>query len=420
VTRKNERPTGSITIQGRALVAPSSGLDRVNIRIENGVIASIEKPKDCELIFDDDCLILPGFIDLHVHCREDPSGAQNYKEDFRTAGEAARCGGVVAMADMPNNPEPPNTAERYRAKRALAERSAVDVLPYALAQPEAGPFAKNVPYKLYLSEKAGATDDGLAHLFETFSGTWLAVHAEDPAILKQCADRATHEERRPPEAEITAVRRLIECLRAHPRLHLHVCHVSTAPAVDLIAEAKEAGLPVSCEVCCHHLLFDRDSFPRNLGDFAAVNPPLRSAKDRLALFEALARGVIDALATDHAPHLPEEKRAGAAGYPGLDAYGAFVTQLVRDLPLARVVSVTAEFPARFWKRFTGETRGSIERGAIGSLSVIGPLTWPGIRKLAFSTKCGWSPYVGHVFPGTVYATIVRGMVAYLAEPLRAA
>ncbi len=410
-----EKRTGSLTLEGNALVPTVNGSTdtrRVSVCIENGTITAVGAPGGADLSFGDRYLLVPGFVDMHVHCREDPSGAHNYKEDFHSAGEAALRGGVVAMADMPNNPEPPNSPERLAAKQRLADQAPVDVLCYAVADPRTGPFAGDVPYKIYLDESTGGTDEAMRRLCAAFRGRWLSVHAEDPGILTECAGAPTHEERRPPAAEVEAVGRLIRCLSEDPGLHIHICHVSLGQAADLIAGAKAEGLPISSEVCCHHLLFDGENFPAGLSEFRNVNPPLRTAGDRAALLDALSRGVIDTLATDHAPHLPEEKRAGASGFPGLDIYGPFVTQLARDLPLSRVVAVTAGFAGRFWNRFTGETFGTITPGAVGSITVLGPLPWKGIRKDSFSTRCGWSPYVGQVFPGTVHATIVRGQLAY--------
>jgi dihydroorotase len=270
-----------------------------------------------------------------------------------------------------------------------------------------------VPYKLYLSESTAATDESVAGILSTFAGAWLSVHAEDPGVLRMCADAPTHESRRPPAAEVEAVKRLLRCLRENPCLHLHICHISVGETATLIAEAKRAGLPVSCEVCAHHLLFDVDTFPTAYASYANVNPPLRTADDREVLYDALKRGAIDALATDHAPHLPSEKERGASGYPGLDIYGPLTTLLLRDLPLDVVLSVTSGFAAQLWRRFAGETFGAIAPGAVGSLTVLGPEPWQGVRRESFTTKCGWSPYVGYVFPGAVQATIVRGRIAYL-------
>ncbi|HAK97625.1 MAG TPA: amidohydrolase [Planctomycetes bacterium] len=403
---------GDLTIEGRVL-APSArnagDCRRATIRIAAGVIAEVAPPRGGDMVFGDDCLIAPGFIDLHAHCREDPSGTQTHKEDFASAGAAAIAGGVVALADMPNNPEPPSTPERYAAKRRLADRAPVDVVLFGLA--ETAPFRDDIPYKLFLSERPACSEAELAELFRAFAGTWLAVHAEDPAVLAERRGAATHEERRPREAEIAAVAKLLAALRAEPRLHLHICHVSAGECVPMLRAAKREGLPVSAEACLHHLVFDAETFPPALRAYRNVNPPLRTKADREALLEALREGVIDALATDHAPHTPAEKERGASGFPGLDAYGAFAAGLLGPLAPARFLDATSGFAAGFMRRFTGETFGAIAPGAVGSLVVLAPRP-SGVRKQSFTTKCGWSPYAGCTFPGEVRTTIVRGVPAY--------
>lgn len=403
---------GDCTIEGKVLVPharTARECRRATIRIAAGAIAEVAPPRGGDIVFDDDCLVLPGFIDLHAHCREDSSGTQSYKEDFMSAGAAALAGGVVALADMPNNPEPPSTPERYAAKRRLADRAPVDIVLFGMA--ETAPFQDGIPYKLFLSDRSACSEAELATLFRAFAGNWLSVHAEDPAVLAERRNAATHEERRPREAEISAVAKLLAALRAQPCLHLHICHVSTRECVPMLRAAKREGLPVSAETCLHHLLFDADDFPPALRAYRNVNPPLRTRADREALFEALRDGVIDALATDHAPHTPAEKERGASGFPGLDTYGAFATGLLESLAPARFIEATSGFAAAFVRRFTGETFGAIAPGAVGSLVVLAPRAG-GVRKESFTTKCGWSPYVGCTFPGEVRAVVVRGVPAY--------
>ena len=411
-------PAGSLRVEGRAYTA-QGGADpfpRVTIAIEDGIIRAVGAPRGGDLVLGDDERVLPGFLDLHAHCREDPSGAHTHKEDFTTAGAAALAGGIVGLADMPNNPLPPDTPSRYADKCAAARACRVDVLPYGLARAEAGPFAPDIPYKLYLDTVDSATPERIEAIFQRFAGHWMSVHAEDPDILKACAGAATHGARRPPEAEIRAVTNLLAALERAPCLHLHLCHLSVGACLPLVRAARNRGLPVSSEVCVHHLLFDERNFPAHLAAFSCVNPPLRTAADRKSLAAALADGTIDALATDHAPHLPAEKREGASGYPGLDVFGPLVTTLLDALEPARIAALTSGFAAAFWKRFAGETFGRIAPGAVGSLTVLGPTPWPGVRIAAPTSKCGWSPYVNMTFPGTVTATIVRGRTAYRRAP----
>jgi dihydroorotase len=129
---------GNLTVTGKTLLQRETGpshFTRATIRIEDGIIKEVTRPQStADLVFPGDVMILPGFIDMHVHCREDATGTQNYKEDFQTAGQAALKGGVTALADMPNNPRPPDTEKRLEEKKLLARTCPVDVVLYALAR----------------------------------------------------------------------------------------------------------------------------------------------------------------------------------------------------------------------------------------------------------------------------------------------
>ena len=147
-----------------------------------------------------------------------------------------------------------------------------------------------------------------------------------------------------------------------------------------------------------------------------MNPPLRSRADRLALVEALRSGVIDYLATDHAPHTLEEKEVGASGVPLLDTYGAFATWLmeVHGFSPQGIARVCAWNPGRFVREFLpagfGRGVGRIEAGYVGSLTVLDLHTPYPVRREGLRTKCGWSPFEGFTFPGSVRWTVLRGRV----------
>jgi len=411
----NCRPApGTVTLSGPTVLSKEGKplIEPRTIRIIDGTIAAVETCSASDFSFDSDCLILPGFVDLHVHCREDPTGKHAHKEDFESAGLSALRGGVTAITDMPNNPLPPIDRRSYEAKKKLTERCPVEVLLYGLLDPGKGPFSTEIPYKLYL-EQTGLSGSGpLSELFRRFKGCFLAVHPEDPEVLRRASGASTHEARRPPEAEIRAVRSIIEALRENPVVHVHLCHLSLRESAEILRQAKEEELPVSAEVCLHHLIFSCETFPGELKAFRAVNPPLRTEDDRRALLEALSCGVIDALATDHAPHKPEEKKQGAPGFPGLEVYGLCFTELVKEIPLARLVEAAGGFPGEVWQRFTGRKRGVIEPGAVGSLTVLRPTVAGGVRPDPPVSKCGWSPYQGRSFPGCVEATVVLGNLAF--------
>ncbi len=388
---------------------------RIEIDALSGLIESVGEPRGSgDLVLGEDYLILPGFADLHVHAREDVSGLHAYKETFASASQAAIHGGVAAFADMPNNPEPPADEASYTAKRELAKSAQVDVLLYAAVGPRTRPLSFPVPYKAYMAESVGGlafrSENELRETLARYRGLFVAFHAEDPAVLERSRNAPTHSKRRPPEAEVRGIEKVLEiCGSFH--IEAHVCHVSTAEGLEAIRRARRAGLGVTCEVTPHHLFYDQDnasSYARP--SFLQVNPPIRSRLDRIALLEALKTGEIDCVATDHAPHTIEEKEAGASGLPGLDTFGAFVWWLAEEgVSWDTIRKTCAETPGRILSRFLRDRYGRIEPGFVGSLTVLQrrPQT---VRRGDLKTRAGWSPFEGCTFPGRVSHTVIRGKV----------
>ena len=180
----------------------------IEIDTSTGLIENVGAPgapgatAGADLSLGEDFLIFPGFIDVHVHAREDASSTECYKENFQTAGLAAIEGGVTAFVDMPNNPQPPIDDASYLAKREISRNCPVDVLLYAGVGPRTRPLTFPVPYKVYMGQSVGelyfdARDD-LREAIARYRGNRLSFHAESPAILKQNKGASTHAERRPP------------------------------------------------------------------------------------------------------------------------------------------------------------------------------------------------------------------------------
>jgi dihydroorotase len=372
-----------------------------------------------------DGLIFPGFIDIHVHAREDTTRKNNYKEDFDSAAKAAIHGGVVCIVDMPNNPEPPVDRVGYLSKASLACRSLVDIVLYAGVGKGTLPLGEHVPYKVFMGAVSSKSPSPYVSLldFHNFSEiraalshyehAYVSFHCEDSKVLAASACAATHEERRPPEAEVKAIAAALGLIKKFS-LQGNICHVSTKKGLDKIVAAKKKGLPVTCEVTPHHLFFDTDVLDYDNRNFLAMNPPLRSSDDSLALIEGLRRGDIDYLASDHAPHTLEEKARGISGVPNLDTYGPFTTWLMSEhgFTAQDIARVCAYNPARFVNRFLtgkyGFGLGRIEEGYLGSLTVLAPESPVMIEQKDLITKCGWSPFSGVLFPGSVLFTVVRG------------
>lgn len=416
IHRKNER----FVVEGAFVSHAAGGKDstvrqRVEIDLGSGLIASVGKPEgNADLRLGDDHIIFPGFIDVHVHAREDASSTQSYKETFRSAGEAAIHGGVTAFADMPNNPLPPVDDASYLAKRKLLKSCPVDVLLYAGIGPRTKPLTFRVPYKAYMGpsvgdlyfESSGALRDALTR----YRGQAVSFHAESPELLFQSRDAATHSARRPAAAEARAVEDAIqfsEALQIDP----HICHLSTAEGLDLVRAARRRGTRVTCEVTPHHLFYDQDNASSfSQPSFLQCNPPLRSRLDRIALLDAFRAGEIDYLATDHAPHSLEENEAGISGVPHLDTFGGFVFWLLEEgVSLEGIRLAAAERPGRFFTRYLPQPYGKVEKGFVGSLTVL-TRERATVRRGSMRTKAGWSPFEGVTFAGHVSHTIVRGQV----------
>ena len=355
-------------------------------------------------------LIFPGFIDIHVHAREDASGQQNYKEDYITASNAAINGGIVHFADMPNKPIPPVDDRSYLALKKLSKKSLVDVTLYAGIGPGTSPLSFNAPYKVFMSKSVGNlffnSNEKIEEAIGAYKEKNMSFHCEDPKILADTANAFTHEERRPKVAEIKAIEFAIELIKKY-KLKGKIVHVSTADGLQDILNARRNGLEITAEVTPHHLYFDTSS---NL----QMNPPLRDPEDRLALINGIKEKQLDFIATDHAPHTKEEKNMGISGVPHLDTYGPFVTWLIKehDVSLHSIARVCAYNPGNFVNEFKSENDGKgwgkIEEGFVGSLTIVDmnkPIT---IKAENLKTRCAWSPFEGVTFPGSVTHTIVRG------------
>lgn len=404
-----------LTIEGIIVNKDSQKRGRIEIDQETGLIVKVSEPTGgADVVFNDE-LIFPGFIDLHVHAREDESHKQDYKEDFITAGEAAINGGVVTFAEMPNNPIPPIADQSYIKKLELTKKSPVPILLYAGIGPNTKPLSKKVPYKVFMGPSIGElffnSKEQLEEVIKLYEGQSVSFHCEDPEILEVNKNQSTHKLQRPAGAEISAVDFTLKLIEKY-KLQGKICHLSTKEGLEKIIDVKKRGLNVTCEVAPHHLYFDEVILNEQNRKMFQVNPPLRTKEDRLALIASLKNGDIDFLATDHAPHTIEEKEKGISGMPHLDTYGLFITWLIKEHnftaeEIARVCSIN---PANFINQFTENKYGKIEEGYVGSLTILdmnNPVT---ITKDILKTKSGWSPFLGIEFPGRVAMTIIKGKI----------
>jgi dihydroorotase len=356
--------------------------------------------------------LLPGLIDPHVHLR-DPGAV--HKEDFRSGTRAALAGGVNTVLDMPNTNPPTVDEAGWAAKLEAAERRALtDYGLFFGATAENVGHYPNHPVLVGLKVYLGATTGSLLtaefgpvyeHMERFPREKVVAVHAEDEEARRYFAVRGSG---RPPVVAVVAVAKVL-AMADDLRRAVHICHVSTAAELALIADARRRGVPVTCEVTPHHLFLDRER-AAELGSYARVNPPLRDRADVEALWAGLAE--VDCFTTDHAPHLPAEKESDdpPAGLPGLETMLPLLLTAVHEgrLSLPDVVRRAAYNPARI---FGLPRKGRLAVGADADLVLV-DLERERRLEGPWFTRCGWSPYEGRRVRGAVEKVYRRGRLAY--------
>lgn len=409
-------PNNILSIEGNIVNNFGQLRQRIEIDKISGLIIKVSDPVgSADFIFKDE-LIFPGFVDLHIHAREDVSHKEDYKEDFKTAGEAAINGGVVAFAEMPNNPMPPIDDISYEAKKELTKKCPVEVLLYAGIGPNTKPLSEKFPYKVFMGPSVGElffnSKKELEEVLKNYEGQNVSFHCEDPEILEKYKKELTHELKRPKEAEISAVDFALYLIDKY-KLVGKICHCSTMEGIQKIVNAKNNGINVTVEITPHHLFFSEEFLNDENNKLLQVNPPIRKMKENaLFLINELKRGNIDFLATDHAPHTTLEKEKGVSGMPHLDTYGHFITWLIKEHKFApeEIARVCSYIPGIFINQFIENKYGEIKEGYVGSLAVIDMNKPTLITKKILKTKCNWSPFKGITFPGSVVLTIVKGKV----------
>ena len=403
-------------------------------RISRSVIpGSFDEKIDCTGL-----VALPGMVDPHVHFR-DPG--QTQKEDFYSGTASALAGGTTTILDMPNNVPPVSSIARLKEKVALAKKKAVcDYGLYFGAAPQnqevAAEAVKNPAVcgvKVYLGSSTG--DLLVEHLadFEKHLATLPAtfpvcVHAEDDHEIRKLTEEYKKRDskgkvdyhniiRSPITAAISAEAACDAASKAHRGVHL--CHASTKAELDIVATYKNGGVPVTIEVCTHHLfLTEHDA--RALGNYGKVNPPLRSRVDMAAVWDELskARSPIDCIASDHAPHTRKEKEQdywqAPSGVPGVQMRVPLMLDAANRnlLSLAQMVRYCATNPARI---FGLSTKGVLAGGFDADIVLIDLKKERTVRAEDQLSKCGWTPFEGRKLHGSIEKTILGGRLAFDGE-----
>jgi dihydroorotase len=419
-----------ILLQGGRVLDPSCDRDEsVDLLIEAGRVAAIGSglaAEDAERVDASGCWVVPGFVDLHSHLREP---GQEYKEDIATGGRAAVAGGFSAVACMANtqpvNDDPATTD--FIIDRARHD-SPARVYPVAAAT--RGLEGKVMTEMAALVE-AGAvafSDDGktimdsgvMRHVLEysRLVGAPVITHAEDRTLVANGVMNEGAVSTRlglpgnPALAEDVLVARDL-MLAEFTEAHLHVAHVSTRGAVELIRRARDRGVHVTAEVAPHHLTLT-DEAVAGYDTHAKVAPPLRSEADRDACREGLRDGTLDAIATDHAPHAQHEKeldfREAPPGMIGLETAAAVTLELVRagELSPLEWVRRLSTNPARILRR----PGGSLAEGEPADVVLLDPDREWVYDPAKGQSKSRNSPWAGRRLTGRVLATFVDGRRVY--------
>lgn len=387
--------------------------DEVILDIDASDLAIADSVIDCRGLH-----LLPGVVDDQVHFREP---GLTHKEDLDTASHACAAGGVTTYLEMPNTVPAAVSREGVRAKESLAQaKSLVNFGFYIGATPQNVDElkqAENLPgIKIFIGSSTGdLLVDDQSSLERIFSQTTLPIcaHCEDEATVRANRERfsgtgnvAEHSLIRDEMAAIVATRRAIDLACRHQH-RFHVLHVSTAVEVPLLAPARPW---VTAEVCLHHLFFNVDDYPR-LGTRIQMNPSIKTKTDSLKLYEALHRGDIQVIATDHAPHTLEEKQQpypkSPSGLPAVEnSLALMLDQAVHGAcTLEEICHWMCDAPSRVWG-IVG--KGRIETGYDADLVLVDMARTRTIHDQDQHTKCRWSPWNGVALTGWPIVTYVRG------------
>jgi dihydroorotase len=416
------------------IAATPNGIAESDIAVKDGRIAAIGDLGGASAaeVFDAKGLhVLPGVIDTQVHFREP---GLEHKEDLASGTAGAALGGVTAIFEMPNtNPNTLSAADLAdkvaRARgRAWCDfaffMGAAESNAAALGELERLPGCAGV--KIFMGSSTGnllvAEDEAIRAVLQS-GRRRVAVHSEDEkrlrerfALVRDGADVAMHPEWRDVGTAVTATRRLMRLVRETGR-RVHVLHVTTAEETEILAGHKDL---VTFEVTPQHLTLAAPECYAELGSFAQMNPPIREARHRDGLWQAVEQGLADCVGSDHAPHTREEKARpypqSPSGMPGVQTLLPLLLDHLNAgrLTLERLVDLTSTGPARIYN-IAG--KGRLAVGYDADLTVVDLKAQRTITKDWIAAKCGWTPFDGRRVTGWPKATILRGQIVMRDDAL---
>ncbi len=433
-----DAPAAELLIRGAQVLDPRAGLDEPHdVLIRDGQIAELGAPgslpaaPDAEILEANGKHLFPAFVDPHVHLR---TPGQEHKEDIETGTAAAAAGGFCAVIAMPNTAPVLDEAAILRSLTEAARRQASIPVGFLAA------ITRNLQGH-ELTEMAelrdagalGFTDDGKpvvsagtlrkALQYQRLCGGVITLHEEDPDLSR---DGVMHEGAVSARLGMAGIPSLSEstmvardaALAVYEDARVHFQHLSCAESVEALARAKEAGANVTAEVCPHHLTLTHDVV-RTLDSRFKMNPPLRTEHDRRALVEALGSGLIDCVATDHAPHAGHEKEVpfeqAPMGTTGLEtAFAALFTELILsgELELATLIERMTAGGALF-----GLPTPRIARDHPANLCLVDLDARFEVGAAGYASRSANCCFHGRTLQGKVLLTLAAGTVAFRTRVL---
>jgi dihydroorotase len=422
-----------LVINGGIVVSPDAEY-RASIAIKDGLIHAIGAPEAMpeadEVLNVNGMHILPGAIDVHVHFR-DPGYPQ--KEDFGSGTAAAAFGGVTTVFDMPNTLPTIANAEALAEKHKIAsDKAYVDYGLYAvLGEESIGHIPELIEggiigFKCYMGNTFGRipspSTGAMLEAFELVAptGKRISLHAETNSIMERREARLraagrteplAHLASRPAVVAVEAVARAA-ILAEWTGARIHVLHISSAAELRPLAEAKARGVEITGETCPHYLLLSEKDYESS-GGIVRVNPPVRETPNQQPLWDALMDGTIDMVATDHAPHTPEEKTRNDiwtvdCGFPGVETQmPLMLTEVNRGRATIRdYVRWSAENPAKNWGLFP--RKGTLTVGSDADIAIVDMNRSWSIEDARIQSRSKISPWQGYQCSALPIHTLVRG------------